>query len=599
MVAGPDPAPSRQLEGAEQTPGHAAPHPPHLVEPLTVLDILRSIADSVVTIDGARRIVALNESARALAGAEEAGAVSRHCGSVLRSEICDTDRCPFDRAFLGGETVTTFNVRAQDGTPICLNTSPLRNAQGETVGVVETIRVVTHINRLIEELSEQRNTVQGVLDSIAEGVLTVDREGRITSLNRAAQRILGCSQEEAFGRSSAAFLPPEIGGLASPLRETLTTGRHVRSREVSILDGKGRAIPLNLYTAPFRDEAGTTRGAVCTLRDLREIERIVDERRQRAPFLGIIGTHPRMREVFDLVEMIRDSDSTVLIQGESGTGKGLLAQALHRAGPRRQHPFVKVSCAALPETLLESELFGHERGAFTGAIRDRKGRFELADKGTIFLDEIGDLSLSVQVKLLRVLQEQEFERLGGNQTVRVDVRVIAATHRDLARLLREGKFREDLFYRLNVIPVQLPPLRERRSDIPLLVDHLLDRLASQGKGRATSFSPRAMAILMDHHWPGNVRELENAIEHAVVCSRGSVIEPEALPRALLLPGPAGAAPAVQREPGPRVPGDEREQILRALESCRWNRGRAAARLGIDRTTLWRKMQRLQIQSPPR
>jgi PAS domain S-box-containing protein len=553
-----------------------------------------------VTIDKDRRLVALNETARALAGEEEeATAVNRHCGSVLRTEICDTDRCPFDRAFAGGETVTTFNIRAQDGTPICINTSPLRNAHGETVGVVETIRVVTHINHLIEELRDQRNRVQAVLDSIAEGVLTVDREGRITSLNRAAQRILSCGQEAAVGQASADLLPAGIGGPGSPLHETLTTGRHVRNREVSIVDPKGRAIPLSLYAGPFRDEAGETLGAVCTLRDLREIERIADERRQRGPFLGIIGNHPRMREVFDLVEMIRDSDSTVLIQGESGTGKGLLAQALHRLSPRHEHPFIKVSCAALPETLLESELFGHERGAFTGAIRDRKGRFELADKGTIFLDEIGDLSPTVQVKLLRVLQEQEFERLGGTQTIRVDVRVIAATHRDLPGLMREGKFREDLYYRLNVIPVQLPALRERRSDVPLLVDHLLDRFASLGKGKAATISPRAMAILMDHPWPGNVRELENALEHAVVCSRGSVIEPEALPRALLVPVQPPAAPASAAPPIPsKPPADEREQILRALESCRWNRGRAAAQLGIERTTLWRKMQRFKI-IPPR
>ncbi|MFB3819124.1 MAG: sigma 54-interacting transcriptional regulator [Candidatus Methylomirabilales bacterium] len=597
MAAGPESPAQQHTEGPEH--GQAAPRLPHFAEPLTVLDILRSIPDSVVTIDGARRIVALNEPARALAGAGDGGATSRHCGSVLRSEICDTDRCPFDRAFFGGETVTTFNVRAQDGTPICINTSPLRNAQGETVGVVETIRVITHINRLIEDLREQRNRVQAVLDSIAEGVLTVDGQGRITSVNPAAQRILACG-DEAMGCSAADVLPPEVAGPESPLRETLRTGRPVRNRDVGITDRKGRGIPLSVSTGPFRDETGATLGAVCTLRDLREIERIADERRHRGPFLGIIGTHPRMREVFDLVEMIKDSDSTVLIQGESGTGKGLLAHALHRIGPRRRQPFIKVSCAALPETLLESELFGHERGAFTGAIRDRKGRFELADKGTLFLDEIGDLSPAVQVKLLRVLQEQEFERLGGTETIRVDVRVIAATHRDLPRLMREGKFREDLYYRLNVIPVHLPALRDRRSDVPLLVDHLLDRLAAQGKGKATSISPRAMAILMDHRWPGNVRELENAIEHAVVCSRGSVVEPEALPRALLLPTspvPGGGLPR-ERNPA-RAAEDEREHVLRALESCRWNRGRTAARLGIDRTTLWRKMQRLKIEPPRR
>ncbi len=562
---------------------------------LNVLDVLRSIPDSVLTIDKDKRLIALNEPARALAGQDESEVIQRSCGSVLRTEICGTDRCPFDRAFRNGETVTTFNIRAQDGTPICINTSPLRNAQGETVGIVETIRVVSHINRLIEDVRRQRNTVQAILDSIAEGVLTVDRDGRVTSVNRAAQRILDCTHETAVGRLASELLPADIAGHGSPLAETLSSGHHVRNREISLPKPDARPVPLSVYATPFRDESGDTVGAVCTFRDLREIDRIADERRQRAPFLGIIGNHLRMRDVFDLVEMIKDSDSTVLIQGESGTGKGLLAQALHRLSPRASQPFVKVSCAALPETLLESELFGHERGAFTGAIRDRKGRFELADKGTIFLDEIGDLTPSMQVKLLRVIQEQEFERLGGSSTIHVDVRVVAATHRDLQKLMREGTFREDLYYRLNVIPIHLPPLRDRKSDLPLLVDHLLDRFASRGKGKAVSVSPRAMAILVDHEWPGNVRELENALEHAVVCSRGAVIEPEALPHALLLPKHASVPAASPAKSADHV--DEREHLLRALESSRWNRGRAAARLGMDRTTLWRKMQRLKIHPP--
>jgi len=561
-------------------------------EPLNVVDVLRSIPDSVFTIDGERRLVSLNDPARALTRATDAGALRRDCGAVLRAEICHTDRCPFDRAYRQGETVTTFNVRTEDGTAVCLNTSPLRNEAGETVGVVETIREVSHINRLIEELREQRNKVQSVLDSIADGVLTVDREGRITSVNRAALRILACG--DAVGHAAAERLPAEIAGPDSALHEALTAGRPAGSREITLVDERARPLPLSVSAGPLRGEGGGALGAVCTIRDLREIERLADERRQlHGPRHGIVGKHPAMRELFDRLEMIRDSDSTVLIEGESGTGKGLLAQALHRVGPRHGRPFVKVSCAALPETLLESELFGHERGAFTGAIRDRKGRFELADRGTLFLDEIGDLSPAVQVKLLRVLQEQEFERVGGTDTIRVDVRVIAATHRDLRRLMAEGRFREDLYYRLNVIPLHVPALRERRSDVPLLAQHLLDHLAAIGKGRAASISPRAMAILMDHDWPGNVRELENVLEHAVVCSRGCVIEPEALPRALL-------APAAGRRRGGRAlrertnAREEREQILRALEACGGQRGGAAARLGIDRTTLWRRMRRLRI-----
>ena len=578
---------------------------PIQTEPLNVLDILRSIPDSVLTIDREKRLVALNRPAQALTGTDELSAVGRPCGEVLRSEICGSDRCPFERSLSGGETVTNFNVMTRDPagleTPICINTSPLKNARGEVVGVVETIRDVSHINRLIEELRAQRNKVQAVLDSIAEGVFTVDRSGHITSVNRTAERVLDYPAGKILGRPCADLFPPEICGPVSALQETLRAGKSIRDREVIFADQDGKAVPLSLSTGPFRDEAGTTLGAVCTFRDLREIERIADERRSRAPFTGIIGKHPKIREIFDLVEMIKDSDSTVLLQGESGTGKGLFAQALHSLSQRHQYPFIKVSCAALPETLLESELFGHEKGAFTGAIKERKGRFELADKGTIFLDEIGDLSPSVQVKLLRVLQEQEFERLGGTQTIQVDVRVIAATHRDLQQLLREGKFREDLYYRLNVIPVYIPPLRERKADLPLLVEFLLDRFAARGKGKATSVSPRAMAILMDHNWPGNVRELENVLEHAIVCSKGSVIEPETFPRSLFIGQPApgerpGTAPNRPRVPA-AIPVSEKETILRALGSSRWNRGLAAAHLNIDRTTLWRKMRRLGIGLP--
>lgn len=574
-------------------------------EPLSVLDILKSIPDSVLTIDREKRIVALNGPAEGLTRTSEAVAGGRRCGSVLQSEICDNDRCPFDRAFFGGETVTNFNVLLKDAEgaeiPICINTSPLKNRRGEVVGVVETIRVVSHISQLIEELREQRNKVQAVLDSIAEGVLTVDRDGRVTSLNRTAERILDRSADDTLGRPCHDVLPPEICGPRSPLQQTLDAAHRIRDFEVTVTRQNGTAVPLSISTGPFGDESGTTLGAVCTLRDLGEIERIAEERRTRSPFIGIVGKHPKIREIFDLVEMIKDSDSTVLLQGESGTGKGLFAHALHSLSPRHSRPFVKVSCAALPETLLESELFGHERGAFTGAIKDRKGRFELADKGTIFLDEIGDLSPSVQVKLLRVLQDQEFERLGGTQTIKVDVRMIAATHRELPQLMREGKFREDLYYRLNVIPIHIPPLRERKADIPLLVEFLLDRFASKGKGRATTVSPRAMSLLTEYRWPGNVRELENALEHAMVCSRGAVIEPEALPRYLLTGQPATASHLRGIGPGADAPmsavASEKERILRALESRRWNRGLAAAHLGMDRTTLWRKMRRLEITPP--
>ena len=573
---------------------------PISIEPLNVLDILRSIPDSVLTIDAEQRLVGPERTRPDSHGTGRDSAVGRPCGQILRARSATRSAAPSSAPSCGGETVTTFNVLAKDATgtetPICINTSPLKNAKGDVVGVVETIRVVTHINRLIEELREQRNKVQAVLDSIAEGVFTVDRDGMVTSFNRTAEQILGCAAEDVLDRRTTDRFPAEICGTGSPLDETLHAGRVVRNRELVVTLADRKAIPLSVCAGPFRDEHGATLGAVCTFRDLREIERIAEERRRRTPFLGIIGKHPRMREIFDMVEMIKDSDSTVLLQGESGTGKGLFARALHGLSPRERQPFVKVSCAALPETLLESELFGHEKGAFTGAIRERKGRFELADKGTIFLDEIGDVSPTVQVKLLRVLQEQQFERLGGNETIQVDVRVIAATHRDLPRLMRDGKFREDLYYRLNVIPIHLPALRERRADIPLLVEFLLERLAAKGKGKVLSVSPRAMSVLMDHDWPGNVRELENALEHAMVCSRAGVIEPEALPGSMVA-GQQGHLKDHKRSRASLPATSEKDLLLRALDASRWNRGLAAARLGMDRTTLWRKMRRWDITVP--
>jgi two-component system response regulator HydG len=283
-----------------------------------------------------------------------------------------------------------------------------------------------------------------------------------------------------------------------------------------------------------------------------------------------------------LVDDLSDSDATVLVLGASGTGKELVAAAVHQSSHRSAGPFVKVNCSALSENLLESELFGHVRGAFTGAVRDKVGRFERAHGGTIFLDEIGDISPGVQLKLLRVLQEREIERVGSSETIAIDVRVIAATNRDLRALIAEGRFREDLFYRLHVMPIELPSLRERKEDIPLLVQHFIAIHNARTGRQIEAIDPAAMTLLLDHEWPGNVRELENAIEHAFIKCRGQVLLPECLPRhlhherATAMPRPSSTRP-------------EREQVAEVLEQCHWNRSEAADKLGMHRTTLWRKM----------
>jgi len=307
----------------------------------------------------------------------------------------------------------------------------------------------------------------------------------------------------------------------------------------------------------------------------------------------IIGSSSGMIEVFETIRMAAPTDATVLILGESGTGKELVADAIHRNSPRASYPLVKVNCAALPESLLESELFGHEKGSFTGAVARREGRFMLADRGTLFLDEIGEMSLLLQVKLLRVIQERTFERVGGTQTLNVDVRLIVATNKDLDVEVREGRFREDLFYRLNVIPITLPPLRERREDVPVLAEHFLHMISERNRKDIRGFTPAAMDLLVRNKWQGNVRELENVVERAVIMARGEFVQPEDLPSNMRQDVPSGAMGVT---PGQPLSELEKEAIIRTLELTGGNRTEAARMLGIGRRTLQYKLKEYGISS---
>jgi len=313
----------------------------------------------------------------------------------------------------------------------------------------------------------------------------------------------------------------------------------------------------------------------------------------------MVGKDPAMQRVFEIVPVVSASDATVLIEGPTGTGKDLLAKVIHNAGGRAEKPFVKVNCAALPDNLLESEMFGYVKGAFTGAGRDKPGRFQEASGGSIFLDEIGDLPFSLQAKLLRVLEDKEFYPLGGRKTTRVDVRIIAATNQGLRRLVVEKKFREDLFYRLNVIRLDLPPLKSRRGDIPLLVDHIMKRLITLRSTRVKRMSEEALAILLNYDYPGNIRELENILEHALIICREEVIEPKHLP--LFIQEERASTPPKGGREFETLPPllHEKQRILEALKRNEGHRGRTAQELRMDRTTLWRKMKRHGISlSPP-
>ncbi len=432
-----------------------------------------------------------------------------------------------------------------------------------------------------------------ILESIADGVFTVDSDWNVTSFNRAAERMTGVAREQAVGRKCWEVLKAGVCETGCVLRETMETGDPVVNRPVYIVRADGATIPVSVSTALLRDERGRVVGGAETFRDLSVEEELRRELTRSYTFEDMISKNHVIRRVFDVLPDIAESESTVLIMGESGTGKELLARAIHNLSPRRDKPMVVVNCGALPDTLLESELFGHKAGAFTDAKRDRAGRFALAEGGTIFLDEIGDVSPALQSRLLRVLQDGTYEPVGGTRTERADVRVVAATNKPLPQMVESGEFRTDLFYRINVVTIEIPALRDRREDIPLLADHFVRRLNVR-KGRDVSgVSPDALDVLMRHDYPGNVRELENAIEHAFVTCRSGSIRRTHLP--------AGLVSGRSGEPSTPLSFDDAERLflLAALERHGWNKAATARDLGVHKTTLWRKMKRLGIDRQTR
>ena len=437
---------------------------------------------------------------------------------------------------------------------------------------------------------------ESILESISDGVFTVDPEWRITSFNRAAEEITGIPRDEALGRRCSEVFRANMCESGCALRETMETSEAEVNRTAFIVDAEGRRIPVSVSTALLRDEAGHVVGGVETFRDLSLVEELRKELEGKFEMGDMVSRSPAMRRIFEILPQVASSATTVLIQGETGTGKELLARAVHDSSPRRDGPFVAVNCGALPDTLLESELFGYKAGAFTGAERDKPGRFDLATGGTIFLDEIGDVSPALQVRLLRVLQDKTYEPLGGVETRKADARVIVATNQDLDALVETGGFRRDLFYRVNVVKIELPPLRKRKEDIPLLVDRFIERFNRIQDAAVTGVGPEAMALLMAHDYPGNVRELENIIEYAFVLCREGAIEPRHLPSELTarLPRSSAAKPIAAA-----ARAVEAQAIMDALRRNEFNRQAAADELGIHKSTLFRKIKSLGMRLPER
>jgi PAS domain S-box-containing protein len=438
--------------------------------------------------------------------------------------------------------------------------------------------------------------LETILSSVADGVFTVDQQWRVTSFNKAAERITGISAWEAIGKKCRDVFHADICEQGCALQRTLESGREIIDVPARILNNKGRSIPISLSTALLRDADGDLLGAVETFRDLSALEQLRREISHQYTFEDIVGKSKAMRKVFAILPDIAESDATVLIEGPSGSGKELLARAVHSFSLRRNKPLVAVNCGALPESLFESELFGYTQGAFTDAKRTKPGRLAVAEGGTLFLDEVSELPPATQVKLLRVLQEREYEPLGSVKPVRSNVRVVAATNCKLAELVSHGKFRDDLYFRLAVVRLSLPSLNERREDIPYLVEHFIEKFNAKRGKSITGVSPAVMELLMRHEFSGNVRELENLVEYAFVLCHDQRIDVRHLPedfQSLLSSSPESAPSRIPS----RLKWAEADAIQVALRRNKYHVGRTALDLGVSRTTLWRKMKRYSLEPP--
>ena len=569
---------------------------PSQQDPAQVFDCLSDVAElAAFQVDAERNLVAWSRGAERLTGYAADDVLGLPCVVALRCPECMTGCGVFEH---GSVRDIPLVLRRKDGSSVSVRKSgqTLGDGQGGIGGAVEFLR------RREEEVSHP--PMDQLLGAMGRGWLLADRRCRIVAASENLTARIGRPAGALRGVALADLLGADLFGADSGFVAALLAGERREGWHATLrCDGGGRD-PVSISAVLVPGVAGGEQGIFVLVRP--------DVHDELSPdgliFEGMVARSPAMRRIFRVIELLRDNDATVLVTGESGTGKELVARALHARSHRAAGPFVAVNCGALPGDLLESELFGHVRGAFTGAVRDRPGRFELADGGTLLLDEIGDMPLHLQVKLLRVLQTSQFERVGDGRPRKVDVRIIAATNADLRLAIAERRFRDDLYYRLRVVPVAIPPLRERPDDLEPLMDHLLRRIG-RVRGRALRLSPSARRRLLDHPWPGNVRELDNALEYATAVCDGQTVHVDDLP-VELREGPA-AAPAREPPPGPSpvtpspalaaacddlsaAEADEARTIAQALATSRYRRAEAAELLGVSRTTLWRKMKQYRL-----
>jgi len=557
------------------------------------LQILDELNIGAFMVDVDRHVAAMNFCAQALIGQKDTEAIGKDCREVFVGVPC-LAQCPFKApgSIVTDEPVIAIKDEQQVTHLITRMATPVFGPDHRIVGCMTILQDHSPIAELIDRIHYEERSLKIILDNLDIGIFTIDKGGRITFFNTAAEKISGFKRREILGEPCSVIFDGTAAREVCSIKDTIVNGQSRSSREGKMMTRDGGSIPIRANFMSLRNEKGKIVGGLATFHDLTLVQQLTQAMRDRYTFHDMIGRSPAMQKIFEMVNVVAPTDATILIEGATGSGKDLLAKVIHSASRRFNKPFVKVNCAAIPDNLLESEMFGYVKGAFTGAERDKTGRFQEAEGGTIFLDEIGDLPLGLQAKLLRVLEDKEFYRLGSRHTVKVNVRIVSASNRNLDRLVEKQLFREDLYYRLNVFRIELPELRDRRVDLPVLIGHILRRLTAARGIQLPEVSEKVMQILLNYPYPGNVRELENILEHALIICQQDSIRPEHLPeylRTRAVVRQVNPADSVRKRPG--LENKEHARLLAALEQFSWHRRKAAQALGVDRTTLWRKMKK--------
>ncbi len=558
------------------------------------------IPDGICVISPDYTVVTFNQAAERITGYEARSVVGKQI-SLLFPDTDDGKDYVGD-ALRQGEPYSNLwlDIVCADGTVknVLASITPVWKNRDTVISAVVVFRDTKEMSLMAEELTartseliDERNKLDAVFNSNIEGTFTIDNDWNVTSFNNSAVAITGFRKDEAIGKKCWEIFRSSRCRNGCHMETTMAKRKATIGNELVIQSASGKSIPIRVNSGILLNNKNVKMGAVETFIDITEIRNLIEHISDRFQFGNIIGSSKAMEKLFSLFESVSQTETTVMLTGESGTGKELAARAIHLHSARKNGPFIALNCSAFAESLIESELFGHEEGAFTGATKPKVGRFELANGGTLFLDEIGDISLPLQTKLLRILETKQFERVGGTTPLRINARIITATNKHLEEEIRAGKFREDLYYRINVVNIHLPALRERIGDLPLLMDHFIKEFNRLFGKSIEGVSKDVYRIFTQYAWPGNIRELENVLEHCFVLCRGSVIETEHLPDKL---ADTGAKTAIGQDAAHPLQHAERETILRALAKHGWNKKFTAADLGIDASTLWRKMKRLGI-----